>query len=204
MVSLSLKSHSTWHGSETSPLDLGNMTTQVTVTETDIQTNNDYVHWPNILMDSLKAISLVLGSSHGFLLPNPFHSRYRHGRLLQMALQVSPTVKTLPPCISVPALRFGLADQKSENATRTASTTTSISADKDEESEKRKVKGEEEVTDLKVEELDSKIYRTYLFEEAMINSTDSKLWTNMQFWEDLFLDTVVQERGLLGPFRYAV
>ncbi|KAL5113019.1 MAP kinase-activating death domain protein [Taenia crassiceps] len=123
--------------------------------------------------------------------------RYRHGRLLQMTSQVSPTVKTLPPCISVPALRFGLADQKSDNATGTASTTTT-SEGKGEESEKRKTKEQEEIAYLKLEGLDSKIYRTYLFEEAMINSMDSKLWTNMQFWEDLFLDTVVQERGLLG------
>ncbi|KAL5969402.1 MAP kinase-activating death domain protein [Taenia solium] len=115
-----------------------------------------------------------------------------------MTPQVSPTVRTLPPCISVPALRFGLAEQKSESATRTASTTTFISEGKGEESEKGKTKGEEDITNLRPEELDSKICRTYLFEEAMINSTDSKLWTNMQFWEDLFLDTVVQERGLLG------
>ena len=53
---------------------------------------------------------------------------------------------------------------------------------------------------MKPEQLRSKIGHTYLFEEAMVNSTDSKLWTNMQFWEDLFLDTVTLERDLLGWF----
>ncbi|CDS35809.1 MAP kinase activating death domain DENN [Echinococcus multilocularis] len=146
-----------------------------------------------ISMDMVKDVVLL----------SPFKSavslgyRYRHGRLFQMALQVSSSVKTPPPCISVPALRISLANHKSDNATRTTSTP-SVSDGKDEKSEKEKGKEKEEIVDLKPEQLGSKIGHTYLFEEALINSTDSKLWTNMQFWEDLFLDTVAQERDLLG------
>lgn len=61
--------------------------------------------------------------------------------------------------------------------------------------------------EIKPEQLRSKIDHTYLFEEAMVSSMDSKLWTNMQFWEDLFLDTIAQQRELLGKLlilRYSL
>ncbi|VDM35500.1 unnamed protein product [Hydatigera taeniaeformis] len=123
--------------------------------------------------------------------------RYRHGRLFQTTTQVSPSVKTPPPCISVPALRFGLADQKSNS---TATSSSIPESNKAADNTKATTKKGEEVTQVKLQEdeevMQSKVQRTYLFEEAMINATDSKLWTNMQFWEDLFLDTVVQERGM--------
>nr|CDS22602.1 MAP kinase activating death domain DENN [Echinococcus granulosus] len=161
--------------------------------QNDKYEGTDLTNSSGISMDMVKDVVLL----------SPFKSavslgyRYRHGRLFQMALQVSSSVKTLPPCISVPALRISLADHKSDNTTRTTSTA-SVSDGKDEKSEKEKGKEKEEIVDLKPEQLGSKIGHTYLFEEALINSTDSKLWTNMQFWEDLFLDTVAQERDLLG------
>uniref|UniRef100_A0A915EZQ0 MAP kinase-activating death domain protein n=1 Tax=Echinococcus canadensis TaxID=519352 RepID=A0A915EZQ0_9CEST len=161
--------------------------------QNDEHEGTDLTTSSGISMDMVKDVVLL----------SPFKSavslgyRYRHGRLFQMALQVSSSVKTLPPCISVPALRISLADHKSDNTTRTPSTA-SVSDGKDEKSEKEKGKEKEEIVDLKPEQLGSKIGHTYLFEEALINSTDSKLWTNMQFWEDLFLDTVAQERDLLG------
>ncbi|VDL62971.1 unnamed protein product, partial [Hymenolepis diminuta] len=139
------------------------------------------------------------------LLP-PFKSsvslgyRYRHGRLFQMASHVSPTVETAPPCISVPALRINLAEQRSTNTARRPSTSSASERQLEglDETMKAKKLEEVEIKDLKPDQLRSKVGQTYLFEEAMVNSMESKLWTNMQFWEDLFLDTVAQERDLMG------
>ena len=39
--------------------------------------------------------------------------------------------------------------------------------------------------------------RTYLF-ETVINKYRSPLWDQMQFWEDVFLDAVSQERDIIG------
>lgn len=39
--------------------------------------------------------------------------------------------------------------------------------------------------------------RTYLF-ETIVNKHRSNLWNQMQFWEDVFLDAVAQERDIIG------
>jgi len=39
--------------------------------------------------------------------------------------------------------------------------------------------------------------RTYLF-ETIVNNPRSPLWDQMQFWEDVFLDAVAQERDIIG------
>ncbi|CAM1324954.1 MADD (predicted) [Pycnogonum litorale] len=39
--------------------------------------------------------------------------------------------------------------------------------------------------------------RTYLF-EGLVSKDRSNLWDQMQFWEDVFLDTVAQERDIIG------
>ena len=39
--------------------------------------------------------------------------------------------------------------------------------------------------------------RTYLF-ETVVNNPRSPLWDQMQFWEDVFLDAVAQERDIIG------
>lgn len=39
--------------------------------------------------------------------------------------------------------------------------------------------------------------RTYLYEQ-IINSPRSPLWDQMQFWEDVFMDAVAQERDIIG------
>lgn len=39
--------------------------------------------------------------------------------------------------------------------------------------------------------------KTYIF-EAIVNRERSRLWDNMQFWEDAFLDAVAQEREIVG------
>jgi len=39
--------------------------------------------------------------------------------------------------------------------------------------------------------------RTYLF-ETLINKNRSTLWDQLQFWEDVFLDAVSQERDIIG------
>lgn len=39
--------------------------------------------------------------------------------------------------------------------------------------------------------------RTYLF-ETIVNNPRSPLWDQMQFWEDVFLDAVSQERDIIG------
>uniref|UniRef100_A0A158QHM7 Pecanex-like protein n=1 Tax=Rodentolepis nana TaxID=102285 RepID=A0A158QHM7_RODNA len=139
------------------------------------------------------------------LLP-PFKSvvslgyRYRHGRLFQMASHVSPTVETAPPCISVPTLRISLAEQRSTSTARRPSTSFTPESQSEVSDVSSETTNLEEVgiQDLKPDQLRSKIGQTYLFEEAMVNSMESKLWTSMQFWEDLFLDTVAQERDLMG------
>lgn len=41
------------------------------------------------------------------------------------------------------------------------------------------------------------IQRYYLF-EGIIGNNRSNLWDQMQFWEDVFLDAVSQERDLIG------
>lgn len=128
------------------------------------------------------------------------HFRYRHGRLFQMASHVSPTVETPPPCISVPALRINLAEQRASTTNRRPSAVSGLEGQPESSpaaADPKKL-DDLEIQDLKPEQIRSKIGQTYLFEEAMVNSMDSKLWMNMQFWEDLFLDTVAQERDLMG------
>ncbi|KAH9495002.1 MAP kinase-activating death domain protein [Bulinus truncatus] len=39
--------------------------------------------------------------------------------------------------------------------------------------------------------------RTYLFEE-LVGKDRSRVWDHMQFWEDMFLDAVAQERDIIG------
>ncbi|BFZ15853.1 hypothetical protein BsWGS_18891 [Bradybaena similaris] len=39
--------------------------------------------------------------------------------------------------------------------------------------------------------------RTYLF-EGLVGKDRSRIWDNMQFWEDMFLDAVAQERDMIG------
>lgn len=39
--------------------------------------------------------------------------------------------------------------------------------------------------------------RSYLF-ETIVNNPRSPLWDQMQFWEDVFLDAVAQERDIIG------
>ena len=39
--------------------------------------------------------------------------------------------------------------------------------------------------------------RTYLF-QGLIGKEKSSLWDDGQFWEDMFLDAVSQERELIG------
>ncbi|CAG5118060.1 unnamed protein product, partial [Candidula unifasciata] len=39
--------------------------------------------------------------------------------------------------------------------------------------------------------------RTYLF-EGLVGKDRSRIWDNMQFWEDMFLDAVAQERDIIG------
>ncbi len=39
--------------------------------------------------------------------------------------------------------------------------------------------------------------RMYLF-ETLLNKNRSKLWDQLQFWEDVFLDAVSQERDIIG------
>uniref|UniRef100_A0A5K3ENR5 MAP kinase-activating death domain protein n=1 Tax=Mesocestoides corti TaxID=53468 RepID=A0A5K3ENR5_MESCO len=121
--------------------------------------------------------------------------RFRHGHLFQMAANVAPTVGTPPPsCVSVPALRKSLAAQRRTSRAELISTPTTDQAYTRTPSP-HTPEGENEINH---DHQRPKIGQTYLFEEAMINATSSKLWTNMQFWEDLFLDTVAQERCLLG------
>lgn len=44
-----------------------------------------------------------------------------------------------------------------------------------------------------------KVGRTYLFEDLLTDyNTQAKLWDNLQFWEDAFLDAVAQERDIRG------
>lgn len=45
-----------------------------------------------------------------------------------------------------------------------------------------------------------KVDRTYLFEDLFELEWEKhkSIWTNMQFWEDSFLDAVSQERDILG------
>ncbi len=126
--------------------------------------------------------------------------RYRHGRLFQTAANVSSTVATRPPSISVPALRFNISDsQKSRSRSSVVSSGETVTAESDSlsppTSPSASSKPREE---LRPEDLRATIGRTYLFEEAMVHAPESRLWTNMQFWEDLFLDTVAQERDVLG------
>ncbi|CAH8533186.1 unnamed protein product [Dicrocoelium dendriticum] len=45
----------------------------------------------------------------------------------------------------------------------------------------------------------ARVRRTYLFEDLLTDyNTRSKLWENLQFWEDAFLDAVAQERDMHG------
>lgn len=39
--------------------------------------------------------------------------------------------------------------------------------------------------------------RTYIF-EILISASRSPLWDQLQFWEDVFLDAVAQERDIIG------
>ena len=39
--------------------------------------------------------------------------------------------------------------------------------------------------------------RAYIF-ETLISNTRSALWDQLQFWEDVFLDAVAQERDIIG------
>lgn len=39
--------------------------------------------------------------------------------------------------------------------------------------------------------------KQYLF-EALVYSSRSHLWDQMQIWEDVFLDAVAQERDIIG------
>ena len=41
------------------------------------------------------------------------------------------------------------------------------------------------------------VARSYLF-ETIVNNSRSPLWDQMQFWEDVFLDAVAQERDIIG------
>ena len=39
--------------------------------------------------------------------------------------------------------------------------------------------------------------RQYLF-EGLVGKDRSRVWDHMQFWEDMFLDAVAQERDIIG------
>ncbi|KAK7473534.1 hypothetical protein BaRGS_00035195, partial [Batillaria attramentaria] len=43
--------------------------------------------------------------------------------------------------------------------------------------------------------------KTYLF-EGLIGKERSRMWDQMQFWEDMFLDAVAQERDIIGMDQY--
>lgn len=39
--------------------------------------------------------------------------------------------------------------------------------------------------------------RSYIF-EGLVGKERSRVWDHMQFWEDMFLDAVAQERDIIG------
>nr|VZI39312.1 unnamed protein product [Spirometra erinaceieuropaei] len=127
--------------------------------------------------------------------------RYYKGRLLQTAAEPKNVMGKIPPHVSVPALRSNISGiygaksfgENNPDATVKAASS-SLSASVERPTSASVVTNVEAST----KSPKSSVGWTYLFEEALLNSTDSKLWTNMQFWEDMFLDTVTQEREILG------
>ncbi|KAL3309969.1 hypothetical protein Ciccas_011475, partial [Cichlidogyrus casuarinus] len=48
--------------------------------------------------------------------------------------------------------------------------------------------------------------RTYLFQDVILNGSglNMPLWSEMQFWEDAFVDAVAQERDILGKHQESI
>ncbi|VDL94986.1 unnamed protein product [Schistocephalus solidus] len=123
--------------------------------------------------------------------------RYYKGRLLQTATEPKNVMGEIPPYISVPALRsniFGIYGAKSLSDGNPDTAVKAMGGDVEDPTFAAVVNN----VGLSSKSAKNSVGWTYLFEEALLNSTESKLWANMQFWEDMFLDTVTQERELLG------
>ncbi|VDK31080.1 unnamed protein product, partial [Dibothriocephalus latus] len=127
-----------------------------------------------------------------------FGFRYYKGRLLQTAAEPKKVTGEIPPHVSIPALRSNIS----------GSIRAKTPSDGNPDAAVKPLSGNSEgsnpsaVIGLVSKSSKPSVGWTYLFEEAMLNSTESKLWSNMQFWEDMFLDTVTQEREILG--KYAI